>query len=164
MLLAWPSSCWPFSCSIYNTSTTWPPSSLTMATTWRSTSASGSWTCWAGCYGAGDTGRPSPTPGSVWPSWLGWTSSFSSRSSTSPRYGGRLTPTACGMLGPFHSEFCGTVLSLMMEYTWLNRKIQRNFPEDISYCIIIQSYQLRKVVRECWTAIPLSKGSFLMKL
>lgn len=40
MLLAWPSSCWLFSCSIYNTSTTWPPSSLTMATTWRSTSAS----------------------------------------------------------------------------------------------------------------------------
>lgn len=68
----------------------------------------GSWTCWAGCYGAGDTGRPSPTPGSVWPSWLGWTSSFSSRSSTSPRYGGRLMPTACGMLGRFHSEFCGT--------------------------------------------------------
>lgn len=40
MLLAWPSSCWLFSCSIYNTSTTWPPSILTMATTWRSTSAS----------------------------------------------------------------------------------------------------------------------------
>lgn len=60
--------------------------------------------------------------------------------------------------------FISSVLSLMMEYTWLNRKIQRNFPEDISYCIIIQSYQLRKVVRECWTAIPLNKGSFLMQL
>lgn len=58
--------------------------------------------------------------------------------------------------------FISSVLSLMMEYTWLNWKIQRNFPEDISCYIIIQSYQLRKVVRECWTAIPLNKGSFLM--
>lgn len=32
--------------------------------------------------------------------------------------------------------FISSVLSLMMEYTWLNRKIQRNFPEDISYYII----------------------------
>lgn len=42
-------------------------------------------------------------------------------------------PTACGMLEQFLSDFCGTVLSLMMGNTWLNRKIQRNFHEVISY-------------------------------